>query len=49
MPQLNFRWPQEDIEAVKRWAEKNGRSLNNEVHRIVMDFLKKEESREAKE
>ncbi|EKT58413.1 MULTISPECIES: Arc family DNA-binding protein [Providencia] len=42
LPQLNFRWPEKDIELVKQWAEKNGRSLNNEVHRIVMDFLKKE-------
>lgn len=42
LPQLNFRWPEKDIEIVKQWAEKNGRSLNNEVHRIVMDFLKKE-------
>ncbi|EMD1716112.1 MULTISPECIES: Arc family DNA-binding protein [Providencia] len=42
LPQLNFRWPEKDIELVKQSAEKNGRSLNNEVHRIVMDFLKKE-------
>ncbi|EPL1176330.1 MULTISPECIES: Arc family DNA-binding protein [Enterobacterales] len=48
LPQLNFRWPEKDIEAVKQWAEKNGRSLNNEVHRIVMDFLKKEGVLDAK-
>lgn len=48
LPQLNFRWPEKDIEAVKQWAEKNGRSLNNEVHRIVMDFLKKEGALDAK-
>lgn len=40
LPQLNFRWPKKDIELVKQWAKKNGRSLNNEVHRIVMEYLK---------
>lgn len=40
LPQLNFRWPEKDIELVKQWAEKNGRSLNDEVHRIVMEYLK---------
>lgn len=40
MPQLNFRWPQEDIELAKWWAEKKGRSLNTEVNRIVMEYIK---------
>ncbi|HHR6459153.1 TPA: Arc family DNA-binding protein [Providencia alcalifaciens] len=48
MPQLNFRWPEKDIAVAKQWAEKNGRSLNSEVHRIVMEFIIREESREAK-
>ncbi|MEQ5452001.1 Arc family DNA-binding protein [Providencia huaxiensis] len=48
LPQLNFRWPEKDIALAKKWAEKNGRSLNSEVHRIVMEFISREESREAK-
>ncbi|MGC6225498.1 Arc family DNA-binding protein [Proteus mirabilis] len=40
MPQLNFRWPQKDIDAAKDWAESAGRSLNTEVHRIVMNYIK---------
>ncbi|QXX82965.1 Arc family DNA-binding protein [Providencia sp. R33] len=40
MPQLNFRWPQKDIDEAKEWAESVGRSLNTEVNRIVMEYIK---------
>lgn len=42
MPQFNLRWPQKDLDLIRKVAEENGRSANTEIHRRVMDSLKRE-------
>ncbi|HHA1251562.1 TPA: Arc family DNA-binding protein [Enterobacter hormaechei] len=42
MPQFNLRWPQRDLDLVRKVAEENGRSVNAEMHRRVMESLKKD-------
>lgn len=42
LPQFNLRWPKEAIDLVRKAAEKNGRSANEEIYRRVMDSLKQE-------
>lgn len=42
LPQFNLRWPQKDLDLVRKAAEKNGRSVNAEMHRRIMDSLKKD-------
>lgn len=42
MPQFNLRWPKEAIDLVRKAAEENGRSANEEIYRCVMETLKRE-------
>lgn len=42
LPQFNLRWPAESLVLAKKVAAENGRSLNEELHRIFMDTMKKE-------
>ncbi|MBP1035893.1 Arc family DNA-binding protein [Serratia fonticola] len=42
MPQFNLRWPQKDLDLVRKVAEENGRSANTEIYRRVMESLKRE-------
>lgn len=42
MPQFNLRWPKEVLDLVRKVAEENGRSVNSEIYKRVMDSLKRE-------
>ncbi|PWD58521.1 Arc family DNA-binding protein [Pectobacterium parmentieri] len=42
LPQFNLRWPQKDLDLIRKVAEENGRSANTEIYRRVMDSLKRE-------
>ncbi|EFN6654356.1 TPA: Arc family DNA-binding protein [Escherichia coli] len=42
MPQFNLRWPKEVLDLVRKMAEENGRSVNSEIYKRVMDSLKRE-------
>ncbi|MDM1814959.1 Arc family DNA-binding protein [Serratia ureilytica] len=42
LPQFNLRWPKEALDLVRKAAEDNGRSVNSEIYRRVMDSLKRE-------
>ncbi|EKN4841533.1 Arc family DNA-binding protein [Yersinia enterocolitica] len=42
LPQFNLRWPVEALTLVKKVAEENGRSTNEEIYRCVMETLKRE-------
>lgn len=42
LPQFNLRWPADSLILAKKVAAENGRSLNEELHRIFMDTMKKE-------
>lgn len=42
LPQFNLRWPQKDLDLIRKIAEENGRSANSEIYRRVMESLKKE-------
>lgn len=41
-PQFNLRWPQKDLDLIRKIAEENGCSANSEIYRRVMESLKKE-------
>ncbi|EBL2004197.1 Arc family DNA-binding protein [Salmonella enterica] len=41
-PQFNLRWPKEALDMVRKVAEENGRSVNSEIYKRVMDSLKRE-------
>ncbi len=40
MPQFNLRWPK-SIDLVRKVAEENGRSVNSEIYKRVLDSLKR--------
>ena len=42
MPQFNLRWPKEVLDLVRKVAEENGRSVNSEIYKRVLDSLKRE-------
>lgn len=42
MPQFNLRWPKEVFDLVRKVAEENGRSVNSEIYKRVMESLKRE-------
>lgn len=42
LPQFNLRWPKEALDMVRKVAEENGRSVNSEIYKRVMDSLKRE-------
>lgn len=42
MPQFNLRWPKEVLDLVRKVAEENGRSVNSEIYKRVMESFKKE-------
>ncbi|EPK4542393.1 Arc family DNA-binding protein [Serratia marcescens] len=41
-PQFNLRWPKESLDLVRKAAEENGRSVNSEIFKRVMDSLKRD-------
>ncbi|EAA8777913.1 Arc family DNA-binding protein [Salmonella enterica] len=42
LPQFNLRWPKEALDMVRKVAEENGRSVNSEIYKRVMESLKRE-------
>ncbi|WP_264041569.1 Arc family DNA-binding protein [Pectobacterium carotovorum] len=42
LPQFNLRWPQKDLDLIRKVAEESGRSANTEIHRRVMESLKRD-------
>ncbi|EPL5323456.1 Arc family DNA-binding protein [Citrobacter freundii] len=42
LPQFNLRWPQESLNLVKQIAAENGRSVNEELHRMFLQKMKEE-------
>ncbi|HCU2310643.1 TPA: Arc family DNA-binding protein [Klebsiella aerogenes] len=42
LPQFNLRWPQESLNLAKKVASENGRSVNEELHRMFMQKMKEE-------
>lgn len=42
MPQFNLRWPKGSLDLIRKVAEENGRSVNSEIYKRVMDSLKQE-------
>ena len=47
LPQFNLRWPKEALDLVRKAAEENGRSVNSELYKRVMDSLIQEGRIEA--
>lgn len=42
LPTFNIRMPKNDMELVKKAAEKNGRSMNSEIYQRLMESFKNE-------
>ncbi|HGA5424849.1 TPA: Arc family DNA-binding protein [Salmonella enterica subsp. enterica serovar Brunei] len=42
LPQFNLRWPQESLNLAKQIAAENGRSVNEELHRMFVQKMKEE-------
>ncbi|EAA6224044.1 Arc family DNA-binding protein [Salmonella enterica] len=42
LPQFNLRWPQESLNLAKQIAAENGRSVNEELHRMFLQKMKEE-------
>jgi len=42
LPNFNLRMPKDDMDLVKKAAEKNGRSINSEIYQRLMSSLKSE-------
>lgn len=43
LPTFNIRMPKNDMELVRKAAEKNGRSMNSEIYQRLMESFRKEE------
>lgn len=43
LPTFNIRMPKNDMELIRKAAEKNGRSMNSEIYQRLMESFKKEE------
>ncbi|EOZ7558815.1 Arc family DNA-binding protein [Enterobacter hormaechei] len=42
LPTFNIRMPKNDMELVRKAAEKNGRSMNSEIYQRLMESFKNE-------